>query len=81
MNFEALSPREKEILDLLIEGLKNKEIAEKLYIQPNTIKTHMRNIINKTGIDSRTRLAIMYYEYVQKTNSKELPDRDSQSVR
>ena len=44
-----LSPREKELLYLIAEGLTNKEIAEKLFLSVHTIKTHRKNIIKKLG--------------------------------
>ena len=51
-----LSPREKEVLQLLIEGYSNKEIAEKLFISPSTVYTHYGNLLNKLGLTSRHEL-------------------------
>lgn len=48
-----LTNREKEIMEFLTVGLRNKEIADKLYISLNTVKTHTKNIYAKLGIKSR----------------------------
>ncbi len=55
---DALSPRELEVLALLVEGLSNQEIAEKLIISLATAKTHVRNILNKMAVDDRTQAAV-----------------------
>lgn len=46
---DLLSKREKEVLRMMFEGLTNKEIAEKLFISFETVKTHRKNILLKTG--------------------------------
>lgn len=51
-----LSPRENEILRLLVEGYSNKEIAEKLIISPSTVHTHRTNLMQKLGLSSRHEL-------------------------
>jgi LuxR family maltose regulon positive regulatory protein len=55
---EPLSKRELEILALIATGLKNKEIAEQLFISLNTVLYHIKNIYNKLGVKKRT-LAII----------------------
>ena len=50
---EPLSDREIEVLRLMADGLKYKEIAEKLVISLNTIRHHTRNIYGKLGVSSR----------------------------
>ena len=55
---EKLSEREQEILELLIEGLSNKQIAEKLFLSVNTIKTHILSLYNKLGVNNRTQAAV-----------------------
>ena len=52
----ALSPREKETLQLLAEGYSNKEIAEKLVISPSTVHTHRSNLMSKLGLTTRYEL-------------------------
>lgn len=52
--FEALSKREQEILQLLSKGFRYKEIAEKLFISVETVRTHVRNIYEKLQVNSRT---------------------------
>lgn len=49
-----LTDREQEVLILLAEGLNNSEIAEKLFVSPSTIKSHVSNILAKFGVSSRT---------------------------
>lgn len=53
-----LTERELEILDLIVAGCSNADIAEKLYITVGTVKTHVRNILNKLGADDRTQAAV-----------------------
>ena len=50
---EPLSEREVEVLQLIAEGLTNKEISSQLYLSLNTVKTHTRNIYSKLGVNSR----------------------------
>jgi LuxR family maltose regulon positive regulatory protein len=50
---EPLSHKERKTLALLVAGLTNKEIAEQLFVSPNTIKTHVKNIYRKLGVNSR----------------------------
>jgi NarL family two-component system response regulator LiaR len=55
---EPLSPRELEVLNLLVEGLSNQQIADRLIISLPTVKTHVRNILNKLAVDDRTQAAV-----------------------
>ncbi len=49
-----LTDRELEVLVLLVKGLNNSEIAEKLFVSPSTIKSHVSNILSKFEVSSRT---------------------------
>lgn len=51
-----LTDREEEVLVLVAEGLKTKEIASKLFISPETVNVHRKNIKRKTGIDNTSQL-------------------------
>ncbi len=55
---EPLSPRELEVLQLVVDGMSNQEIADKLIISLATAKTHVRNILNKLAVDDRTQAAV-----------------------
>jgi DNA-binding NarL/FixJ family response regulator len=53
-----LTPRELEVLDLVVEGCTNSQIASTLYISLSTVKTHVRNIYSKLGVNNRIQIAI-----------------------
>ena len=53
-----LTERELEVLRLIVDGCSNAQIAEKLYITVGTVKTHVRNILNKLCADDRTQVAV-----------------------
>lgn len=57
----GLSPRENEILQLLSKGLLYKEIADKLSISRNTVRTHLRNIYEKLHVRTRTEAVMKAY--------------------
>ena len=56
---QALSERELEVLRLLAKGMTNRQVAEDLFISENTVKNHVRNILDKLQLRSRM-LAVMY---------------------
>ncbi|MBE9079003.1 response regulator transcription factor [Romeria aff. gracilis LEGE 07310] len=53
-----LTERELEILELIVSGCSNAQIAERLYVTVGTVKTHVRNILNKLGANDRTQAAV-----------------------
>lgn len=55
-----LTDREKQILDKVVEGFRNKEIAEKLYVSEQTIKSHINHIFSKLGVTSRSQLVSLF---------------------
>jgi ATP/maltotriose-dependent transcriptional regulator MalT len=50
----GITPRELEILELIAQGLSNKEIAERLFVSENTVKTHSSRVFDKLGAKRRT---------------------------
>ena len=54
---EGLSVREREVLELLGRGLRNREIAERLVVSDATVKTHVRHILEKLRLRSRAEAA------------------------
>lgn len=62
-NFTKLTEREKEVLLLLVSGIPNKLIAEKLFVSPGTIKTHTLNIYSKLEVANRSSAILKAVEY------------------
>jgi DNA-binding NarL/FixJ family response regulator len=54
-----LTDREMDVLKLLVQGKNNTEIGEDLYLSPNTVKTHVRGIMNKLAVDDRVQAAVV----------------------
>ena len=52
----ALSPREEELLQLILENEKRREIAQRMHLSENTVKTYTRSLYNKLGVASREEL-------------------------
>ena len=54
--------RDSELLVLLRQGYTNREIAERLYLSENTVKTHLRRLFHKLGVTNRTQAAMVATE-------------------
>jgi DNA-binding NarL/FixJ family response regulator len=52
-----LTPQERQVAQLVSEGLSNKEVAAQLFLSPRTIDAHLRRVFAKLGVTSRTQLA------------------------
>ncbi len=59
---ESLTDREKEVLTLIGQGLTNQELAERLFIADNTVKTHVKRILVKIGARDRAQAVVKAYE-------------------
>ncbi|WP_416670729.1 response regulator transcription factor [Egbenema bharatensis] len=58
-----LSDREREILELIVEGQTNQQIASQLFLSLSTVKTHVKSIFNKMGVEHRVQAAVMALRY------------------
>jgi DNA-binding NarL/FixJ family response regulator len=61
--FEALSGRELEVLQLIVSGKNNKQVANKLFISPNTVLTHRRNLMKKLNVNNTAQLITKSLKY------------------
>lgn len=58
IGLEPLTDREQQVLELVVQGLSNLEIAEKLYLSENTVKKYLHNILDKLHLNNRVEAAI-----------------------
>ena len=61
-DLSLLTPREREVLTLMAQGMSNGEIASALFISEHTVKNHVSNIYRKLGDNDRTRVALLARE-------------------
>jgi predicted ATPase/class 3 adenylate cyclase/DNA-binding CsgD family transcriptional regulator len=54
--WDSLTPTERQVVDLVTEGLTNKQIGERLFISPRTVSTHLSHVFAKLGVSSRSEL-------------------------
>jgi DNA-binding NarL/FixJ family response regulator len=66
---KTLSRREFEVIALISESMTNEEIAQKLFLSAKTVKTHIRNIFEKTGVRNRVEAVLLYIRYKQEVES------------
>jgi DNA-binding NarL/FixJ family response regulator len=68
-----LSDREKEVVQLVSQGFRNREIGEKLFISEQTVKNHLHNIFDKLGVSDRLELALyaIHHKLVDQALAKE----------
>ncbi|HUG13434.1 MAG TPA: LuxR C-terminal-related transcriptional regulator [Thermomicrobiales bacterium] len=59
-----LSPREREIVRLLVQGAGNREIANRLFVSENTVETHLRHIFDKLNVANRSRLIARFFQTI-----------------
>ncbi|MBA2555508.1 MAG: helix-turn-helix transcriptional regulator, partial [Geodermatophilaceae bacterium] len=58
--FDALTPREREVLSHLVAGRTYAEIAEALFIGEKTVSTHVSHLLHKTGTQSRREVSVLF---------------------
>lgn len=59
-DMNEFTQREQQIIELISEGLSNKEIAGKIFISEGTVKNYITSVLNKTGLKHRTQIAVWY---------------------
>jgi DNA-binding NarL/FixJ family response regulator len=64
---EHLTPKELEVAALVYEGLRNKEIAERLFVEESTVKNHVQHIRDKLGFHTRGEIAKWWAEHTLST--------------
>jgi DNA-binding CsgD family transcriptional regulator len=57
LGWASLTPTEREVIKLVVNGFSNPDIAARMFVSPPTVKTHLTNIFRKLGVSSRSELA------------------------
>jgi len=70
IRIESLSPQERRILDLLSEGLSNREIADVMFLAEKTVKNYVSNLLAKLGFQRRTEAALFAQRQQDRTHPK-----------
>jgi DNA-binding CsgD family transcriptional regulator/tetratricopeptide (TPR) repeat protein len=65
----VLTTREREVLELLTEGLTNREIAARLYLTPKTVEHHVRSVLRKLGLRSRAEAAVYAVRHLERDST------------
>ena len=72
-NLSDLTPRELEILRLIIAGLTNKAIANEIYISEKTVEFHLDHIYNKLGVRTRLMASVWALHHGIESETREVP--------
>jgi len=59
----AVTPAELAVAELVGDGLTNREVAERLFVSPHTVNSHLRHVFTKLRINTRVELAVMVTEH------------------
>lgn len=74
---QSLTPRENEVLQCMVDGLSRNEIAERLGMSPNTVRTHVQSVLHKLGVHSSLRAVALAREAGLVTGTGGLPQQRS----
>ncbi|GAB2549681.1 response regulator transcription factor [Nocardia heshunensis] len=61
-SLDVLTAREREVVAMVAEGLSNEEIADKMYVSPLTIRTHVQRAMSKVGVQNRAQLVVTAFQ-------------------